>query len=760
MVSFVNLAARIFLSTALSCTRRRLQLVRDRRHSHRVVLSLQKKKITDDLTRNLFPFPFSQALKMSASTEAAKEKMAEVVRADKIEDPQLRLKAVLWMEQRATCDLKQAQRGDGYFALLESRNKLPIRAAEFRSDFSEAWHDCRVLLLTGDTGCGKSTQIPQFVLHDMMVRNGDDLAGIACTQPYALSVVATADRVAEEMDVQGHGIVGYKYGGASSVDEETNSITYLTDEMLLEEIYQDPLAIENNYGVVIVDEAHHRTAAADILLSLLKQELLRPGSTLKVIIMSSIMDIGLFKGYFGACDGFRALPIEGSTPHDVVLKRSPNANGSLHEWTLRKVEAGLQNKRGSILVFVPGEEDVYQLEHSLLTDKTFEKCPEFRVLKLFAGQPQELQKLVGQSHPEPMVIVATSVAEAGITIPSVGLVVDCGLTKLTFWDPFCRCEEERLLPTSMSSVQQRMAKLGRTRPGKYYWLCEDSVYDRTEQYPPAEITRARLAREALGLLKARPELRLDTMDLPQPGPTKKQVEAAYHDLRMLQCVGDDGAINDFGKMALALECEPELALMMMAGSDAGKLTMRGSISLAAALSLPDPGQVLLLEHTKGDDNFQGDLDAYLTAVVRSLKRDFHPIEAESTKVTELKKQLSGLAVDFNRRLEAMGVRCENDEDDVAEIMAFVPALKLRVAAHSGRGDEYVDWMTGATVLIDKDSRLNPEKRRALPRGLDEIWVPLVLYHRKVRVDGKLYISHLFPIHVDDMRAFNPKFELP
>jgi pre-mRNA-splicing factor ATP-dependent RNA helicase DHX15/PRP43 len=233
---------------------------------------------------------------------------------------------------------------DRYWKLLESRRALPV--SQIRQEFLDIYHEAQVMVISSDTGVGKSTQIPQFVLFD----EWDSAKLVACTQPRRLAASSVARRVADELDVP----LGEQVGYSVRFDDQTSALTrlkYMTDGLLLQHAKRDRDLLQ--YSCIIIDEAHERTLATDQLLFLLKQLLLRR-KDLKVIIMSATLDAQKFQSYFNA----RVMHIPGRA-HKVNI-------GYMQGTTSNYIESACQvakhiheeMDKGDILIFLAGEDEI------------------------------------------------------------------------------------------------------------------------------------------------------------------------------------------------------------------------------------------------------------------------------------------------------------------------------------------------------------------------------------------------------------------
>ena len=315
---------------------------------------------------------------------------------------------------------------DGYFAILETRRKLPVHEARAELLSHLAAH--QVLVLVGETGSGKTTQVPQF-----LVDAGYN--AVACTQPRRVAALSVAKRVAVEMDVPLGGPVGYSIRFDDRSTPET-VLKYLTDGMLLREAMSDPDL--RHYAAIILDEAHERTLSTDVLMGLLK-DVLRRRPDLKLIVMSATLDAGKFQDYFA---GAPLMQVPGRV-FPVGIKYTPrpvdNYVDAAVEQVVRIVAA---EPPGDVLVFLTGEEEIEEACKRIRDDVRALPPPACTyavdVLPLYSSLPPAKQQRVFERAPPPRtpggvpgrkVICSTNVAETSITIPDIVYVVDAGRVK-------------------------------------------------------------------------------------------------------------------------------------------------------------------------------------------------------------------------------------------------------------------------------------------------------------------------------------------
>lgn len=325
---------------------------------------------------------------------------------------------------------------------------------------------------------GKTTQIPQFLVQAGLVEPG--VSCCACTQPRRVAATSIAARVAEEMDVALGQEVGYTIRFEDVSHPTRTILKFVTDGMLLREAMSDPLL--TRYSVIVLDEAHERTLATDVLMGLL-QEILPQRKTnnakagcgpLKLVVMSATLDADKFQRYF---DGAPLLRVPGRThPVEIFYTAKPEAN---------YVEAAVRTTLhihehegpGDILLFLTGEQEIEQACQEIRekAGALGKDLPEIVVHPLYSSLPPSQQRRIFDPAPEPRVpggpagrkvVVSTNIAETSLTIDGIVYVVDPGFSKQKVYNPRVRIESLLVSPISRASAKQRAGRAGRTRPGK------------------------------------------------------------------------------------------------------------------------------------------------------------------------------------------------------------------------------------------------------------------------------------------------------
>lgn len=473
-----------------------------------------------------------------------------------------------------------------YFDILKTRHDLPVHAQ--REEFLKIFHSTQIMVFVGETGSGKTTQIPQFVLYDEMPH----LTGkqVACTQPRRVAAMSVAARVADEMDVELGEEVGYNIRFENNSGPKT-ILKYMTDGMLLREAMEDHDL--TRYSCIILDEAHERTLATDILMGLLKQVSVRRPD-LKIIIMSATLDAEKFQNYFNNAP---LLAVPGRT-HPVEIYYTPEFQRDYLDAAIRTVlQIHATEGEGDILLFLTGEEEIEDAcrKISLEGDELVreQNCGPLKVYPLYGSLPPHQQQKIFEpapTNPNPngrpgrKVIISTNIAETSLTIDGIVYVVDPGFSKQKVYNPRVRVESLLVSPISKASAQQRAGRAGRTRPGKCFRLYTEEAFKKElieQSYP--EILRSNLSSTVLELKKLGIDdlVHFDFMDPPAPETMMRALE----ELNYLQCLSDEGDLTALGRLASQFPLDPMLAVMLI-GSPAYSCSEE-ILTIVAMLSVPN-----------------------------------------------------------------------------------------------------------------------------------------------------------------------------
>ncbi|KXJ09899.1 Pre-mRNA-splicing factor ATP-dependent RNA helicase DHX15 [Exaiptasia diaphana] len=468
-----------------------------------------------------------------------------------------------------------------YFDILKKRIDLPVW--EYREEFMETVKRNKILALVGETGSGKTTQIPQWCLE---VRQ-DKSRKVACTQPRRVAAMSVAQRVADELDVVLGQEVGYTIRFEDCTGPRT-ALKYMTDGMLLREAMTDPLL--ERYAVILLDEAHERTLATDILMGLLK-EVVKQRHDLKIIIMSATLDAGKFQEYFDNCP---LMKIPGRT-HPVEIFYTPQPERDYLEAAIRTVIQihMCEDIAGDILLFLTGQEEIEEACKRIKkeVDNHGTEIGEMKCIPLYSTLPPQQQQRIFESAPPNRpngaigrkCVVATNIAETSLTIDGVVFVIDPGFSKQKVYNPRIRVESLLVSAISMASAEQRAGRAGRTRPGKCFRLYTEKAYQ-TEMpkntYP--EILRSNLGTVVLQLKKLGIDdlVHFDFMDPPAPETLMRALEL----LNYLGALDDNGDLTELGNMMAEFPLDPQLAKMVIASCEFN--CSNEILSITSMLSVP------------------------------------------------------------------------------------------------------------------------------------------------------------------------------
>ncbi|MEW6260093.1 MAG: ATP-dependent RNA helicase HrpA [Thermodesulfobacteriota bacterium] len=458
-------------------------------------------------------------------------------------------------------------------------HRLPI--SEKREQIIDAIRSHRVLIVSGDTGCGKTTQLPQYCLAAGRGTRGT----IGCTQPRRIASITIAERIAEEMGEPLGKTVGYQIRFQDRTSRSTR-IKIMTDGILLAETLSDPLL--RRYDTLIVDEAHERSLNIDFLLGYLRN-LVHKRDDLSLIITSATLDTERFSEAF---DKAPIVSISGRTyPVDVryePAETDPDEADAEATHVERAVEQVCRlhgsGQRGDMLLFMPTEQDIRET-CELITARNLRHTV---VLPLFARLPASEQRRVFGSIADQKIIVATNIAETSVTIPGIRIVIDSGLARQSQYNPRTRTTSLLVKPVSQSSAEQRKGRAGRTASGLCIRLYSQEDFLSRPLYTKPEILRANLAEVILRMLC----LRLgDIYDFPFiDRPEARSISDGYQVLLELGAIrrerGGGFRLTENGRIMARIPVDPRISRMLLQARQEG--CIEDILIIAAALSISDP----------------------------------------------------------------------------------------------------------------------------------------------------------------------------
>ncbi|CZR63328.1 probable ATP dependent RNA helicase [Phialocephala subalpina] len=459
--------------------------------------------------------------------------------------------------KRATQNKEQTFGRRTDMTIKQQRESLPVY--RFRSELIKAVHENQLLIVVGDTGSGKTTQLTQYLAEAGFANDGM----IGCTQPRRVAAMSVAKRVAEEVGCQLGQEVGYTIRFEDCTSPATK-IKYMTDGMLQREILMDPDL--KRYSVIMLDEAHERTIATDVLFALLKKTLKRRPD-LKVIVTSATLDADKFSAYFNECPIFS---IPGRTfPVEVMYSREPESD-YLDAALVTVMQIHLTEPPGDILLFLTGQEEI-----DTSCEILFERMkalgpgvPELIILPVYSALPSEMQSKIFDPAPpgSRKVVIATNIAETSITIDHIYYVIDPGFVKQNAYDPKLGMDSLVVTPISQAQAKQRSGRAGRTGPGKCFRLYTEAAFQ-SEMLPTSipEIQRQNLSNTIL-MLKAMGINDLLHFDFMDPPPTNTML-TALEELYALSALDDEGLLTRLGRKMADFPMDPSLAKVLIASVD-------------------------------------------------------------------------------------------------------------------------------------------------------------------------------------------------
>ncbi|XYH95086.1 ATP-dependent RNA helicase HrpA [Sorangium sp. So ce1128] len=460
--------------------------------------------------------------------------------------------------------------------------ELPISARVL--DIARAIEAHQVVIVAGETGSGKTTQLPKICL--AMGRGLS--ARIGVTQPRRIAATSVAARVAKELGVELGKEVGYKIRFSDRTSRATY-VKYMTDGIVLAEIQGDPRL--SDYDTLIIDEAHERSLNIDFLLGYLKR-LLPRRPDLRVIVSSATLETDRFASYFG---GAPVIEVSGRTyPVEVIHRPPESGEAEIAEAVANTVEEITSiDPRGDILIFLPGEREI----HDTMAELERHGLPHTTLLPLYGRLPQGDQQRVFQPLPGRRIVLATNVAETSLTIPGIVYVVDAGLARVNRYSPRTGVTQLQIEPISRASADQRKGRAGRVQSGVCFRLYAEQDYQARPAYTDPEILRVGLS----GVILQMKALGLgDIEDFPfLDAPSKRAVDEGYRVLEEIGALDEAGALTDIGKKLARLPLDPRLGRMVLGGESEGALAE--VLIIAAALGVQDPRERPLSAQKQADD---------------------------------------------------------------------------------------------------------------------------------------------------------------
>ncbi len=468
--------------------------------------------------------------------------------------------------------------------ISDQRRQLPVFGC--REDLMRAIRENQIVVVVGETGSGKTTQLTQYLYEDGYGKRGI----IGCTQPRRVAAVSVAKRVSEEMNV-GLGMeVGYAIRFEDCTGERTK-IKYMTDGVLLRETLKEQDL--DSYAVVIMDEAHERSLHTDVLFGILKK-IVAQRRDFKLIVTSATLDAEKFSNFFGSVPIFN---IPGRTfPVDVLFSKTV-VEDYVEAAVKQALSTHLGSPPGDILIFMTGQEEIeavcFTLQERL--ERLGEDVPNLSILPIYSQLPSDLQTKIFEKAEAGVrkCIVSTNIAETSLTIDGILYVIDCGYCKMKVFNPRMGMDALQVFPESQAAANQRAGRAGRTGPGMCARLFTESQYrhEMLETTVP-EIQRTNLGHVVL-LLKS---LNIDDLldfDFMDP-PPQENILNSMHGLWILGALDNAGALTDLGRRMVEFPLDPALAKLLLVAAELGcseeVLTIVSMLSVPPVFFRP-PGRV-------------------------------------------------------------------------------------------------------------------------------------------------------------------------
>ncbi|CAL1270973.1 unnamed protein product [Larinioides sclopetarius] len=441
-------------------------------------------------------------------------------------------------------------------SILQQRQFLPVFAV--RQELLNVIRDNSVIIIVGETGSGKTTQLTQYLHEDGYSKYGM----IGCTQPRRVAAMSVAKRVSDEMHVQLGEEVGYAIRFEDCTSEKT-IIKYMTDGILLRESLRE--SDLDNYSAIIMDEAHERSLNTDVLFGLLREVVARR-QDLKLIVTSATMDATKFANFFGNVPNFT---IPGRTfPVELFFSKNP-IEDYVDAAVKQVLQIHLQQTVGDILVFMPGQEDI-EVTCELVAERLgeIENAPQLAILPIYSQLPSDLQAKIFQKAPDGVrkCVVATNIAETSLTVDGIMFVVDSGYCKLKVYNPRIGMDALQIYPISQANANQRSGRAGRTGPGHCFRLYTESQYKNEMLLTTVpEIQRTNLANVVL-LLKSLGVQNLLQFHFMDPPPQDNMLNSMYQ-LWILGALDNIGNLTSLGRSMIEFPLDPPLSKMLIVSCD-------------------------------------------------------------------------------------------------------------------------------------------------------------------------------------------------
>lgn len=631
-------------------------------------------------------------------------------------------------------------------SIQETRKSLPIYA--YRDEFLAALEEYQILVIVGETGSGKTTQLPQYLHEAGYTKEG---MKVGCTQPRRVAAMSVAARVADEMAVKVGNEVGYSIRFEDNTSDKT-IVEYMTDGMLLRKMMVEPHL--SSFSAIMVDEAHERTVHTDILLALLK-DLARERKDLKLLISSATMNAAKFASYF---DDAPIFNIPGRRyPVDIYYTPAPEAN-YLAAAITTIFQIHTTQSSGDILVFLTGQDEIDAAEQQI-TDtarKLGGRIKELIICPIYANLPSDLQAKIFEPTPPNArkVVLATNIAETSLTIDGIVYVIDPGYVKENIYNPATRMSNLVAVPCSRASANQRSGRAGRVGPGKCFRLyTKYSFMNEMDESPTPEIQRTNLNSIVLQLKSLGIDKLLD-FDFMDPPPTEALI-GALDQLYALQALNHKGELTKMGRQMAEFPTDPMLAKAVLAADKEGcveeVLSIVSMLSEASALFFRPKDKKIHADSARRRFTVKegGDHVTLLNVWNQWVDSDFSQIWSKEnflqqrslTRARDVRDQLVKLCDRVEVTISTCGASNLRPIQRAITAGFFPNAVRI-----DRRGDGYRTMKNNSSVWVHPSSVLK------------EVDPPpkTIIYHELVQT-SKEYMRSCLPIEVKWLQELAPHF---
>ncbi|XP_027339905.1 pre-mRNA-splicing factor ATP-dependent RNA helicase DEAH7 [Abrus precatorius] len=463
-------------------------------------------------------------------------------------------------------------------SIAEQRKYLPIFSV--REELLQVIRENQVIVVVGETGSGKTTQLTQYLHED-----GYTVGGlVGCTQPRRVAAMSVAKRVSEEMDTELGGKVGYAIR-FEDVTGPSTIIKYMTDGVLLRETLKD--SDLDKYRVIVMDEAHERSLSTDVLFGILKK-VVAQRRDFKLIVTSATLNAQKFSNFFGSVPIFH---IPGRTfPVNILWSKTP-VEDYVEGAVKQAMTIHITSPPGDILIFMTGQDEIeaacYALAERMeqMVSSSNKAVPKLLILPIYSQLPADLQAKIFQKAEDGArkCIVATNIAETSLTVDGIFYVIDTGYGKMKVYNPRMGMDALQVFPVSRAAADQRSGRAGRTGPGTCYRLYTESAYlNEMLPSPVPEIQRTNLGNVVLLLKSLKVENLLD-FDFMDPPPQDNILNSMYQ-LWVLGALNNVGGLTDLGWKMVEFPLDPPLAKMLLMGEQLG--CVEEVLTIVSMLSVP------------------------------------------------------------------------------------------------------------------------------------------------------------------------------